>query len=85
MLVAAFLGMFCEMAHADFKYTQSGQFTNGVAQVKAFLGIQATEITVYVQDPFLRIDLAALVSERNKSVTNLLGRAHKHGPKEAMS
>ena len=45
--------MFCEMAHAGFKYTQSGQFTNDVAQVKAFLGIQATEITVYVQDPFL--------------------------------
>src|SRR6516165_6814253 len=57
MLVAAFFGMFCEVAHADFKYTQSGQFTNGVAQVKAILGTQATEVTVYVQDAFLRIDL----------------------------
>jgi hypothetical protein len=57
MLVATFHCMFCGMAHADFKYTQSGQFTNGLAQVKAVLGTQATEVTVYVQDAFLRIDL----------------------------
>jgi len=57
VLVATFLCMFCGLAHADFKYTQSGQFTNGLAQVKAVLGTQAAEVTVYVQGAFLRIDL----------------------------
>ena len=57
MRVATLLCMFCGLAHADFKYTQSGQFTNGVAQVKAVLGTQATEVTIYVQGAFLRIDL----------------------------
>jgi hypothetical protein len=36
---------------------QSGQFTTGVAQVKASLGTQETEATVYVQGAFLWIDL----------------------------
>ena len=57
MLVATLLCMFCGLAHADFKYTQSGQFTNGVARVKAALGTQAAEVTVSVQGAFLRIDL----------------------------
>ena len=57
MRVATLLCMFCGLAHADFKYTQSGQFTNGVAQVKAVLGTQATEVTIYVKGAFLRIDL----------------------------
>lgn len=49
--------MFCGLAHADFKYTQSGQFTNGIAKAKAALSTQAEEITVYVQGASLRIDL----------------------------
>ena len=57
VLGAMFLCMFCRPTHADFKYTQSGQFTNGLAQVKALLSTQAAEVTVYVQGAFLRIDL----------------------------
>lgn len=57
MLVTTFLWMFWGSAHADFKYAQSGQFTNGVAQVKSVLGTQAAQVTVYVQGTFLRIDL----------------------------
>ena len=57
MLVATLLCIFCGLAHADFKYKQSGQFTNGVAKVKAALGPQAAEVTAYVQGAFLRIDL----------------------------
>jgi len=57
MLVATFLCLFCGLGEADFQYKQSGQFTTGVAQVKAALGTQATEATVYVQGAFLRIDL----------------------------
>jgi hypothetical protein len=49
--------MFCGLAHADFKYTQSGQFTNGVAKAKATFGTQVSEITIYVQGASLRIDL----------------------------
>ena len=57
MLVATLLCIFCGLAHADFKYKQSGQFTNGVAQVKAALSTQTAQVTVYVQGAFLRIDL----------------------------
>jgi hypothetical protein len=72
MLVATFLCMFCGPAHADFKYTQSGQFTNGVAQVKAVFRTQATEVTVYVQDAFLRIDLPTVGME--SSIWRVVGR-----------
>ena len=58
MLVATLLCMFYGLAHADFKYTQSGQFTNGVARIKAALGTQAAEVTVSLQGAFLRIDLS---------------------------
>jgi hypothetical protein len=57
MLVATFFGMVCGLAHADFRYKQSGQLSNGVANAKAVFGTQAAEITIYVQGPFLRIDL----------------------------
>jgi len=57
MLVATFFGMVCGLAHADFKYTQSGQLSNGAANFKAAFGTQAAEVTIYVQGAFLRIDL----------------------------
>jgi len=57
MLVATFFGMVCGLAHADFKYTQSAQFTNGIAQAKAAFGTQPADVTIYVQGAFLRIDL----------------------------
>ena len=54
VLVTTFL---CGLAHADFRYTQSGRFTNGGGQAKAAFGIQATQVTIYVKGEFLRIDL----------------------------
>ena len=57
MLVATFLCTLCAQAHADFKYKQSGQLSNGDAKAKAVFGTQAAEVTIYVQGAFLRIDL----------------------------
>jgi hypothetical protein len=47
----------CGLAHADFKYMQSGQFTNSVAEAKAAFGTQITQVTIYVKGEFLRLDL----------------------------
>jgi hypothetical protein len=57
MFVATLLCISCGLAHADFKYTQSGQFTNGLARIKAAVGSQAAEVTFSVQGAILRIDL----------------------------
>lgn len=57
ILVATSLFMICVPSRADFKYTQSGQFTNGVAKAKEAFGTQATEVTIYVKGASLRIDL----------------------------
>ena len=57
ILLGTFLCMVCGLAHADFKYTQSGQLSNGVAKAKAIFGAQASEVTIYVKGAFLRIDL----------------------------
>jgi len=57
MLVATFLCTLCAQAHADFRYKQSGQLSNGGASLKAAFGTQAAEVTIYVQGAFLRIDL----------------------------
>ena len=56
-LVAASLFLICVPSRADFKYTQSGQFTNGVDKAKAAFDAQATEVTIYVKRASLRIDL----------------------------
>lgn len=56
-LVAASLFLICVPSRADFKYTQSGQFTNGVDKAKAAFDAQATEVTIYVKSASLRIDL----------------------------
>jgi hypothetical protein len=41
--------MICVPSHADFKYTQSGPLTNGVAKAKEAFGTQSTEVTIYVK------------------------------------
>ncbi len=56
-LVAISLSLICVPSRADFKYTQSGQFTNGVDKAKAAFDAQATEVTIYVKGTSLRIDL----------------------------
>jgi hypothetical protein len=57
MLVATFLCTLGAQAHADFRYKQSGQLSNGPANAKAAFGTQGAEVTIYVQGAFLRIDL----------------------------
>ena len=57
ILVAMSLIMICVPSHADFKYTQSGQLTNGIAKAKEAFGTQSTEVTIYVKGASLRIDL----------------------------
>lgn len=56
-LVAISLFLICVPSRADFKYTQSGQFTNGVDKAKAAFDAQAIEVTIYVKGTSLRIDL----------------------------
>jgi hypothetical protein len=57
LLVATSLLMICVPSRADFKYTQSGELTNGVAKAKAGFDTQAAEVTIYVKGASLRIDL----------------------------
>ncbi len=49
--------LICVPSRADFKYTQSGQFTNGVDKAQSAFDAKATEVTIYVKGASLRIDL----------------------------